>query len=51
LRGKFKDKLAKPLMKRLLASFEAEFPYSLTLSGFLEERGYMNLTVPEMWMI
>ena len=51
LRGKFKDKLAKPLMKRLLTSFEAEFPHSLTLSEFLEERGYVNLTVPEMWRI
>lgn len=51
LRGKFKSKLAEPLMKRLLISFESEFPHSLTLSEFLEERDYTNLRVPEMWRV
>ncbi|MGI8466928.1 MAG: HaeII family restriction endonuclease [Pyrinomonadaceae bacterium] len=51
LRGKFSDKLAKPLLERLLKGFEAEFPFSTTLAEFLEERGYKSLEVPEFWEI
>lgn len=51
LRGKFSDKLAQPLLKRLVHGFEAEFPSSTTLAEFLEERGYNNLEVPEFWRI
>lgn len=40
LRGKFSEKLAKPLIERLLDGFEAEFPFSTTLAEFLEERNY-----------
>lgn len=51
LRGKFKDNLAKPLLERLLNGFEAEFPFSTTLSDFLESRNYNNLKVSELWEI
>lgn len=51
LRGKFSDKLAKPLLERLLNGFEAEFPFSTTLADFLEERGYNDLEVSRFWEI
>ncbi len=51
LRGKFSDKLAEPLLERLLNGFEAEFPFSTTLTEFLEERGYLNLEIPEIWKV
>jgi HaeII restriction endonuclease len=40
LRGEFGDKLAAPLLERLLNGFEAEFPFSTTLAEFLEKRNY-----------
>ena len=51
LRGKFHPKLAKPLLERLINGFEAEFPFSTTLSDFLESRDYNNLKVSEFWKI
>jgi len=51
LRGKFSSKLAAPLLERLLNGFEAEFPFSTTLTEFLEERGYSNLEIPEIWKV
>jgi type II restriction enzyme len=51
LRGKFSDKLAEPLLEKLLKGFEAEFPFSTTLVEFLESRGYNNLSIPRMWKI
>lgn len=51
LRGKFSSKLAKPLLKRLLNGFEAEFPFSTTLAEFLEARAYNNLEISEFWKI
>ena len=51
LRGKFSDKLAKPLLERLLNGFEAEFPFSTTLVEFLESRNYNDLEIPEFWKI
>ena len=51
LRGNFSEKLAKPLLERLLNGFEAEFPFSTTLVKFLEERGYTNLEVFKFWEI
>ncbi len=51
LRGKFSNKLAKPLLERLLNGFEAEFPFSTTLAEFLEERNYNRLKVPKIWEI
>lgn len=51
LRGKFSDKLAKPLLERLLNGFEAEFPFSTTLAEFLGNRGYDSLEIPELWKI
>lgn len=51
LRGNFKKKLAKPLLERLLFSFESEFPQTKTLSEFLKERGYLSLQVPEIWEV
>lgn len=51
LRGEFSEKLAKPLLQRLLHGFEAEFPFSTTLAEFLEERNYNSLEVPEFWQL
>ena len=51
LRGKFSEKLAKPLLERLLNGFEAEFPFSTTLAEFLESRGYNDLVVSEFGKI
>lgn len=51
LRGKFSDKLAKPLHERLWRGFEAEFPFSTTLAEFLAVRGYNDLTIPAKWKI
>lgn len=51
LRGKFSDKLAKPLLERLLNGFEAEFPFSTTLADFLQSRGYNDLLVSKFWKI
>jgi len=51
LSGKFSEKLAKPLLERLLNGFEAEFPFSTTLAEFLEERGYNDSEVPEFWEV
>jgi type II restriction enzyme len=49
LRGQFSKELAQPLLDRLIAGFKAEFPQSFALTGFLEGRGYMNITPPEFW--
>jgi type II restriction enzyme len=49
LRGQFNKELAQPLLDRLIAGFKAEFPQSFALTGFLEGRGYMNITPPELW--
>lgn len=49
LRGKFSEKLAKPLLERLLNGFESEFPFSTTLAEFLESRSYDDLEIPEFW--
>lgn len=49
--GKFSEKLANPLLERLLSGFEAEFPFSTTLAKFLEERNYKNLKVSKFWEI
>ena len=51
MRGQFREKLADSLLERLLHGFEAEFPQTTNLTEFLEERGYVNLEVPEMWKI
>ncbi len=51
MRGKFSDKLAKPLLEILLNGFEAEFPFSTTLADFLESRDYDSLEVPDFWAI
>ncbi len=50
LRGNFSDKLAKPLLERLLNGFEAEFPFSTTLIEFLESRGY-DSKISDFWKI
>jgi type II restriction enzyme len=49
LRGKFKDRLAQPLLKRLILGFKAEFPQTVALVGFLEERGYAEMIPPTNW--
>lgn len=49
LRGQFSDNLAIPLIEKLRTGFRAEFPQSFALTDFLEERGYMNITPPELW--
>lgn len=49
LRGKFKDRLAQPLLKRLIVGFKAEFPQTRALAEFLEERGYAAMVPPVKW--
>ncbi len=49
LRGRFADKLALPLLRHLSNGFKAEFPQSQAVTGFLEERGYLNAPPPEQW--
>jgi hypothetical protein len=49
LRGKFKNRLAKPLLKRLAQSFKAEFPQSSTVMEFLDKRGYSKIKPPTLW--
>ncbi len=51
LRGKFKDKMATPLLERLVEGFKAEFPQSAALAEFLNERSYSTMTLPEIWRI
>jgi len=50
LRGKFKNRLAKPLLKRLSDGFKAEFPQTTAITEFLEERGYLELSPPKLWL-
>lgn len=49
LKGKFSNELAKPLLKCLTDSFRKEFPHSVALADFLEEREYLVLTVDSVW--
>jgi len=49
LRGKFADRLAKPLLRELLSEFEAEFPQAKSIGGFLVERGYAASTPHKLW--
>jgi|ERR1043165_1577954 type II restriction enzyme len=49
LRGKFKNRLAHPLLERLILGFKAEFPQTAVLAEFLEERGYASMTPPANW--
>jgi type II restriction enzyme len=49
LRGKFKDRVAMPLLERLREGFKAEFPQTAALADFLKERGYSNMTPPKRW--
>ncbi len=49
LRGKFADRLAKPLLSELLTEFEAEFPQAKGISKFLVERGYAKSTPHKLW--
>lgn len=49
LRGRFSEELAFPLMERLAMSFDAEFPYLKTLNDFINERGYTDLEIPDLW--
>ncbi|MBI5652487.1 MAG: HaeII family restriction endonuclease [Chloroflexi bacterium] len=49
LRGKFADRLAKPLLRELLREFEMEFPQAKAIGGFLVERGYADATPHKLW--
>jgi type II restriction enzyme len=51
LRGKFKDKLASPLLQRLAEGFKAEFPQNDGLAEFISERGYDRIIPPDLWKI
>lgn len=50
LRGKFADRLAKPLLRELLNEFQAEFPQSMVMKDFLVERGYLAIVPPKLWL-
>jgi len=49
LRGKFADRLAKPLLRELASEFGAEFPQAKAIGGFLVERGYAVATPHKLW--
>jgi type II restriction enzyme len=49
LRGKFKNRLAAPLMDRLVTSFAVEFPQVDGLEGFIDERKYPLVDPPNSW--
>jgi len=49
LRGKFADRLARPLLRELLNEFQAEFPQAKAIGEFLVERGYAAPTPHKLW--
>ena len=49
LRGKFRHKLARPLLERLTVGFKAEFPQASAINEFLNERGYLDIAPPAIW--
>jgi len=49
LRGRFANKLARPLLEHLSNGFKAEFPQSGAITDFLKERGYLSNPPPERW--
>lgn len=49
LRGRFRRKLASPLLTGLINGFGNEFPQAETLIGFLRERGYDTMQPPDFW--
>jgi len=49
LRGKFADRLAKPLLRELVSEFEMEFPQAKAIGGFLVERDYASATPHKLW--
>ncbi len=50
LRGEFSTRLATPPMEKLVTSFKAEFPQSLGVVSFFEERGYLDLQPEDFWL-
>jgi type II restriction enzyme len=53
LRGEFSNLLAKPLLQYLSDNFRKEFPQSIALIDFLEERKYLKLKIKDddIWAI
>jgi len=51
LRGNFSKQLAQPLMEHLLDGFQSEFPQSLAIIDFLNERGYLQIPEDPIWSI
>ena len=49
LRGAFASQLAGPLLARLVSGFKAEFPQTTGITEFMEERGYLAMTLPPLW--
>jgi type II restriction enzyme len=49
LRGKFADRLARPLLRELLNEFQAEFPQAKAIGEFLVERGCATPTSHKLW--
>ncbi|PSF38754.1 HaeII family restriction endonuclease [Aphanothece hegewaldii CCALA 016] len=49
LKGKFSNELAKPLLECIANSFRKEFPHSVALADFLEERKYITIIVDSFW--
>ncbi len=50
LRGKFADRLARPLLDELLKGFTREFPQSRAITDFMSGRGYTAIVPQEPWL-
>jgi hypothetical protein len=51
LRGKFSDRLARPLLRELLNGFKSEFPQIHGLPELMRERSYTALSAPKLWTV
>lgn len=49
LRGKFANKLAKPLLQHLVEGLKSEFPQNSGASAFLTDRGYDKMKADAFW--
>ncbi len=51
LRGNYASVLAQPLLQRLVNEFKREFPQSMGVVEFLEERRYTEIESPLLWSV
>lgn len=51
LRGKYTNIFATELLQRMLVEFKKEFPQAAEVVDFLEERSYLQISSPELWVV